>query len=81
VAAGATFPLSGAADRKGVVVGTIGSCVIFAAGHGQYPVPLRVVLGVVAVIFVWPWVKARSLWAPWIPHTLGDVIGDTILTL
>jgi hypothetical protein len=39
------------------------------------------VLGVIGVAFVWPWVKARSLWAPWIPHTLGDLIGDTILTL
>jgi hypothetical protein len=79
VAAGATFPLSGALDRRGLVAGTVGSCVVFAAGHGQYPLALRVVLGVIAVVFVWPWVRARSLWAPWIPHTLGDVIGDSIL--
>jgi len=81
LAAGDTFPLAGKLDRAGIVVGTIGSCAVFAAGHGQYPIALRVVLGVIAIVFVWPWVRARSLWAPWIPHTLGDVIGDTILKL
>jgi membrane protease YdiL (CAAX protease family) len=81
VAAGSTFPLSGKPDRLGVAVGSVGSSIVFAAGHGQYPLPLRVVLGVIALVFVWPWVRARSLWAPWLPHTLGDVIGDSILIL
>lgn len=81
VVAGTRFPLSGKADRAGLVVGTIGSCVVFALGHEQYPVALRVVVGVVAVVFAYPWAAARSLWAPWIPHTLGDFVGDTILTL
>ncbi len=81
VAAGATFALDGALDRRGVALGTVGSCVVFAAGHTQYPVSLRVVLGVIAVVFVWPWVRARSLWASWIPHTLGDVILDSVLKL
>jgi len=81
VAAAATFPLDGKADRLGLVVATIGSCAVFAAGHTQYPVGLRVMLGVLSILFVYPWVKARSLWAPWIPHTLVDVIGDSILKL
>ncbi|HJZ97134.1 MAG TPA: CPBP family intramembrane glutamic endopeptidase [Candidatus Solibacter sp.] len=81
VAASASFPLAGKADRVGLVVGTIGSCFVFAAGHEQYSLPLRVVVGLVAVLFAYPWISARSLWAPWIPHTLGDVIGDTILKL
>lgn len=81
VAAAATFPLAGGANRAGVVLGTLGSCVVFAAGHEQYSIALRVVVGLVAVVFAWPWVAARSLWAPWIPHTLGDFIGDTILKL
>lgn len=81
VAAAATFPLAGKADRAGLVLGTLGSCVVFAAGHEQYSIALRVVVGLVAVVFVYPWVSARSLWAPWIPHTLGDFIGDTILKL
>jgi membrane protease YdiL (CAAX protease family) len=72
------FPLAGTADRAGLVVGTIGSCVVFAVGHEQYPIALRVVVGVVAVVFAYPWIAARSLWASWIPHTLGDFIGDTI---
>jgi membrane protease YdiL (CAAX protease family) len=81
VVAGASFPLAGKLDRVGLVVGTIGSCVVFALAHEQYPIALRVVVGVVAVVFAYPWIAARSLWAPWIPHTLGDFIGDTILEL
>ena len=81
VAAAAPFPLTGPLDRAGVVVGAVGSCVVFAAGHEQYELALRVVVGVVALVFVYPWIAARSLWAPWIPHTLGDIIGDTILKL
>lgn len=81
VAAAASFPLAGTLDRAGLVVGTIGSCVAFAVGHEQYQIALRVVVGVVAVVFAYPWIAARSLWAPWIPHTLGDVIGDSILKL
>jgi membrane protease YdiL (CAAX protease family) len=80
-AAGATFPLRGALSRPGLAAATVGSCILFAAGHTQYPLPLRVVLAVISVVFVWPWVRARSLWAPWVPHTLGDVIGDSILEL
>ena len=81
VAAAASFPLVGNLDRTGVIVGTIGSCIIFAVGHEQYSIALRVVLGVVAVVFVYPWMASRSLWAPWIPHTLVDIIGDSILKL
>lgn len=81
VAAGASFALAGKLDRAGLVVGTIGSCAVFAVGHEQYPIALRVVVGVVAVVFAYPWIAARSLWAPWIAHTLGDVIGDSIIAL
>lgn len=81
VVAATPFPLAGALDRAGLIVGTLGSCVVFAVGHEQYPIALRVVIGVVAVVFAYPWAAARSLWAPWIPHTLGDFIGDTVLRL
>jgi hypothetical protein len=81
LAAGATFPLSGKLDRSALVAGTVGSCAVFAAGHTQYAIALRIVLGLIAIVFVWPWVRARSLWASWIPHTLGDLIGDSILKL
>src|SRR5262245_49427500 len=81
VVAAASFPLAGKVHRASTIVGTIGSCAVFAVGHEQYPVALRVVVGVVAIVFAYPWIAARSLWAPWIPHTLGDVIGDTILKL
>ena len=81
VATAARFPLTGPLSRVGLVVGTIGSCAVFGIGHEQYEPALRVVVGVVAVVFVYPWVAARSLWAPWIAHMLGDIVGDTILTL
>jgi hypothetical protein len=54
---------------------------VFAIGHEQYAVGLRAIVGVVAVVFVYPWIAARTLWAPWIPHTLGDIIGDSIVKL
>ncbi len=81
VVAAASFPLIGNLNRAAVVVGTIGSCFVFAVGHDQYSITLRVVIGVGAVVFAYPWIAARSLWAPWIPHTLGDIIGDSILKL
>ncbi len=81
VGAGATFSLAGKIDRAGVVMATVGSCVVFAVGHEQFALALRVVVGVVAVVFAYPWIAARSLWAPWIPHTLGDVIVDSIVEL
>jgi membrane protease YdiL (CAAX protease family) len=62
-------------------VGGFGSCVVFAVGHEQYSIALRVVVGLVAAVFAYAWIAARSLWAPWIPHTLGDVIVDSILEL
>lgn len=76
-----TFALDGRLDRKGLALGTVVSCVVFAAGHQQYPLPLRVVLAVIAVVFAWPFLRARSLWAAWIPHTLGDFVGDAFLKL
>lgn len=81
VVAGASFPLAGKPNLAGLVAGTIGSSVVFAVGHEQYSMALRVVVGVVTTVFAYPWVTARSLWAPWIAHMLVDVIGDSILTL
>lgn len=81
VVAGASFPLGGKPSLAGVVAGTIGSSVVFATGHEQYGMALRVVIGVVSTGFAYPWVAARSLWAPWIAHMLVDVIGDSILRL
>lgn len=81
VAVAASFPLIGRPDRAGLIVGTIGSCLVFALSHEQYSVALRVVIGVAASVFAYAWVRARSLWAAWIPHTLVDVIGDSIVTL
>src|SRR5215510_7798526 len=50
VAAGASFPLTGTANRAGLLAGTIGSSIVFAAGHDQYTLALRVVIAIVAVI-------------------------------
>ena len=80
VATGRTFPMEGAADRLGVVVAALGSSILFAVGHGQYPLWLRAFLVVTALILAWPWVRARSLWACWIVHMLGDVVVDSTLS-
>jgi membrane protease YdiL (CAAX protease family) len=79
--AGETFRLKGSFDRRGLLAATIGSCILFAAGHEQYAVDVRVALGVTSLVFVWPWVRTRSLWAPWIVHMIGDLVGDTFLIM
>lgn len=81
VLAAASFPLAGKPNMAGLIAGAIGSSVVFAIGHEQYAMTLRTIVGVVAMVFVYPWVAARSLWAPWIAHMLVDVIGDSILEL
>lgn len=77
----ATFPLAGKPMLAGLIAGTIGSSAVFAISHEQYSIVLRVVIGVCAMVFAYPWVAARSLWAPWIAHMMVDVIGDSILKL
>jgi hypothetical protein len=81
LAAAAPFPLTGPTQRAGLVVGTLCSCLIFGVAHEQYAVALRVVVGLVAILFVYPWASARSLWAAWLPHTVGDIIDDTFMAL
>lgn len=81
VAAAAPFSLTRDLNKAGVIAGTIGSCAVFAFGHDQYSVALRMVIGVVSIAFVYPWVKSRSLWAPWIAHMLSDIIGDTFFKI
>jgi hypothetical protein len=39
LAAGASFPLSGEANRAGLIVGTMGSCLVFGVSHEQFPSP------------------------------------------
>ena len=81
VAAAASFPLAGTLHRAGLVVGVAGSSIVFAAGHDQYSVELRVIIALVSTVFAFAWVRARSLWAPWIPHTLVDFIADSVMKL
>jgi len=81
VAAATTFPLNGKVNKLGVIVAILGSSVVFAAGHTQYSLALRVGVGIAGIIFAWPWIRARSLWSPWLVHTLTDVIGDSIVKL
>jgi membrane protease YdiL (CAAX protease family) len=81
VAAGATPPLEGPLDRMGLVAAAVGSAAVFGAGHDQAPVGLRLAIGVAGIIFAWPFWRTRSLWAPWLAHMVGDVVGDTFLTL
>jgi hypothetical protein len=79
--AGTTFPLEGPLDRVGLIAAVVGSAAVFGASHSQANIGLRVAIGVAGVIFAWPFWKSRSLWAPWLTHMVGDVVGDTFLRL
>lgn len=81
VGAGRAFSLNENSSKAGLLLGTIGSCTIFAMAHEQYDVSLQIVIGLSSIGFVYPWVKARTLWSPWIAHMLVDVIADTFIEL
>lgn len=81
VATGTRFSASEPLNKSGVVTGTIGSCVVFAIGHEQYNLDLRILIGVASIAFVYPWVKTRSLWGAWLAHMIVDIIGDTFIDL
>jgi membrane protease YdiL (CAAX protease family) len=82
VIAATPFPLVGPLDRWATAFAAIASSLAFALSHQQYSMGLRVFMAVMSLaVWAWPFFTARSLWAPWIPHTLADLIGDSILKL
>lgn len=73
-------PLVGPLERWATAFSAIVSSLDFALSHQQYSMGLRVFTAVMSLAaWAWPFFTARSLWAAWIPYTLGDLIGDSIL--
>ena len=77
---GAQFP-DGKHQRIALVVAALASSALFAFGHGQYNSAQKIGVMIVGLIFVGAFIGARSLWAPWLAHQLGDMVGDTIVSL
>ena len=51
----------------------------FGYTHGQYPMPMRVLVGVVGAIWSWAYARTGNLLAPYVAHELSDLILDAIL--
>jgi len=52
------------------------SGVAFGAGHLQFPIPLRALIGGSGVLWCWLRRRTGSLWTPYLSHEIVDVIGD-----
>jgi membrane protease YdiL (CAAX protease family) len=59
----------------------VGSAVVFAMAHTQFPMPARLGVIVVGIIFGCAYERSGSLVAPWIAHQVGDMVGDTVLRM
>lgn len=81
LASGASFGTNPSLSNWGIIAGTIGSCAVFGFAHEQYNLDLRIFIGIASIAFVYPWVKTRTLWAPWLAHMVVDLIGDTFIEL
>jgi len=57
----------------------LGSALLFAWTHGQYPPWLQAYVGVAGALFAAGYVRTGSLLAPWWAHRLSDLVLDAIL--
>lgn len=55
------------------------SSVAFGATHAQYPLQLQALIAATGMIWAIVGREAQSLWAPWLSHTLLDVVGDSLV--
>jgi len=51
----------------------------FGYTHAQFPMPLRVLTGVVGALWSWAYARTGNLLAPYVAHELSDIILDAIL--
>ena len=51
----------------------------FGYTHTQFPLPLRVLTGVVGALWSWCYARTGNLLAPYVAHELSDIILDAIL--
>ena len=70
------FLLAALAAVFGFWPGAILSSVAFAAVHAQYPLDLQILVGLGGLAWCWLVRISKSLWAPYLSHTLLDLIVD-----
>lgn len=51
----------------------------FGYTHTQFPMPMRMLVGVVGALWSWVYARTGNLLAPYIAHELSDIILDAIL--
>ena len=51
----------------------------FGYTHTQFPMPMRVLVGVVGALWSWAYARTGNLLAPYVAHELSDLILDAIL--
>jgi membrane protease YdiL (CAAX protease family) len=51
----------------------------FGYTHAQFPMPMRVLVGVVGALWSWAYARTGNLVAPYVAHELSDIILDAIL--
>jgi len=51
----------------------------FGYTHGQFPMPLRVLTGLIGALWSWAYARTGNLLAPYVAHELSDIILDAIL--
>ena len=62
-----------------VVAGAAVSGWAFGYTHSQYPMPMRMLVGVVGALWSWAYARTGNLLAPYVAHELSDLILDAIL--
>lgn len=55
------------------------SSIAFGYVHTQYPLDLQVMVGVIGLGWCWLVRKARTVWAPYLSHTVLDAVADPFL--
>ena len=55
------------------------SSVMWAATHTQYPLSLQAMIALTGLLFAFIAMRCKSLLAPYVGHTVIDVIGDSLI--
>ncbi len=70
------FMLAALAAVFGFWPGAILSSVAFAAVHSQYPLDLQILVGLGGLAWCWLARISNSVWAPFVSHTVLDLVVD-----
>lgn len=70
------FMLAALAAVFGFWPAAVLSSIAFGAVHSQYPLDLQILVGTGGLAWCWLVRSAKSLWAPWLSHTVLDLAVD-----